>query len=145
MTLGQQIAHDRKALRMSQSEAARRAAVHRLTWRAWEQDESAPGEHNYVTIEDTLGWARGSVEVVRRGGVRKVRERPAAESTREADDRNITRLITATSAELVRIFREEVEARDDMTRQRADQWLVRVLDMRADALRLEIEADRSAS
>lgn len=97
-------------------------------------------------VEATLRWMPGSAQsVLRQGEPTAEGERTTQAATRAADESNFQRILSASSAELVRMFREEVETLPGMTRVRADRWLVDVLEMRAHALRLSLEADRSAS
>jgi DNA-binding XRE family transcriptional regulator len=97
-------------------------------------------------VEAALNWGPGSAQSVLRQGRPIVEpEQAAPASTRVADEKNLQRILSASSAELVRMFRQEVEPLPGMTPARADRWLVDVLEMRAHALRLSIEAERNAS
>jgi transcriptional regulator with XRE-family HTH domain len=98
-------------------------------------------------IEAALQWGPGSAQSVLRGGQPDTEDTPAASPTaaRAADEQNLQRILNASSSELVRMFREEVETLPGMTRVRADRWLVDVLEMRAHALRLSTGAHRDAS
>lgn len=62
VTFGEVLTARRKQLGLSQSAAARKASVDRMTWRAWEEDRSTPQDYNYVKIEHALEWEPGSVE-----------------------------------------------------------------------------------
>lgn len=98
-------------------------------------------------VEAALRWGPGSAQSVLRGGMPASKGAEAAPEAgrREADEQNLQRILTASSAELVRMFREEVETLPGMTRARADRWLVDVLEMRGHAQRLSTGAERDAS
>lgn len=125
MTLGQQIATRRKDQRLSVSEAARRAGVHRLTWTAWESGKAAPVEHRYAAIESTLSWARGSVESIQNGGEPK--EAAPVVTGRPSVDAGLARVLEADHRELVLMFRVVESERGRST---AEDWLVDALDLR---------------
>lgn len=80
----------RKALGLSQSGAARKAGVSRLTWIAWETCKSTPMDYNYVRIEHAMRWGTGDVERAIRQGV-KPTELPerGEEDLRDAVERRL--------------------------------------------------------
>ncbi|MEO6086062.1 MAG: helix-turn-helix transcriptional regulator [Umezawaea sp.] len=135
MALSQQIAKHRKALKISGSEAARRAGVHRLTWSAWEKGSADPEEHNYARIEETLCWTPGDVVRVRQGQAPTV-----IRGDVNAGEINEARavLLAATPEEFVARFRgaEEVYLQGG-DRAGADRWLRNALTAREEAIRAE--------
>lgn len=132
MTLGEQIATRRKALGISGSEAARRAGVHRLTWRAWEQNTSEPEDYNHDRIEKVLGWAPGSVVDARAGKQPTIAPEPSIRQELEWAEAELT---TMPAAEFVARFRgaESVYILDG-DRAGADRWLRHALVAREGAI-----------
>lgn len=58
----------RMELRLSKSEAARRAGVSRMAYWEWERGRRVPYDTNYAGIEDAMQWEPGSVEDLLRNG-----------------------------------------------------------------------------
>lgn len=66
--LGQHVARRRKDLRLSIENAAKRAKVHRLTWRSIEAGEDRERrDTTFPGVEDALEWERGSIDRIMRG------------------------------------------------------------------------------
>lgn len=126
MALSEQIATHRKTLKISGSEAARRAGVHRLTWRAWEKGEADPEEHNWPRIEQVLGWAPGDVARIRNEG--KAPTRQATFEARVAAEQ--ARLVNASMEDLLRARAFILEVRGQ---QEADRFLRDALQLQHDA------------
>jgi transcriptional regulator with XRE-family HTH domain len=85
-TFGEKLTARRKQLSLSQSAAARKAGVDRMTWRAWELDKSTPQDYNDVRIEHTMKWAPGSVRAMLRGGDPTYIEAPSRTEDEPLDD-----------------------------------------------------------
>jgi transcriptional regulator with XRE-family HTH domain len=60
--LPRRLTERRTALRLTKTEAARRAGVGRMTWWAWEEGRRRPYDANYVGIEDAMEWPSGTVQ-----------------------------------------------------------------------------------
>lgn len=66
--LGDHMAEQRLRLGLSQSRAAKLAAVSRSSWVAWEKGTATPEDYNFVKIETVLHWQTGSVRAALDGG-----------------------------------------------------------------------------
>jgi hypothetical protein len=65
--LGRLVRLRRRFLRLSLSEAARRAGVNRATWTGVEQRATDAEDYTYAGVEAALEWKPGSVAAVLRG------------------------------------------------------------------------------
>lgn len=83
--LAEHLAGARKALRLSQAEAARRAGVGRMAWYEWETGRRLPRDKNYAGIEEAVEWRSGSVEAVLAGGMPVPLERGSSEVRLDAE------------------------------------------------------------
>ena len=68
MNVGKRVVERRTTLGMNQRDLAMRADVTPATLRSLEQDRRWPQDVNRAKIEQALGWAPGSLEVIRDGG-----------------------------------------------------------------------------
>lgn len=67
MSLHEHVVARRTELRISQSEAARRAGVGRMSWWEWEKGRRQPYDYNFSGIETALEWDAGSVRAILAG------------------------------------------------------------------------------
>jgi transcriptional regulator with XRE-family HTH domain len=88
-TFGEMLIAQRQQLGLSQSAAARKAGVDRMTWRAWEEGRSRPQDYNYVKIEYALELDPGGTQAMLTGDLPVVRSQVPARRT-EADLRDET-------------------------------------------------------
>lgn len=66
--LHEHLAERRQQLRISQTEAARRAGIKsRMTWWEWEKGRRLPYDYNHAGIEDAMAWEPGSVRAIQEG------------------------------------------------------------------------------
>jgi hypothetical protein len=66
--LAQAVKDRRLKLGLSTRAAAAAAGINRATWASTEDEERRLSEHLWSGVEQALGWARGSIAAILRGG-----------------------------------------------------------------------------
>lgn len=129
MALGDYIRTRRKQLRLSVSEAARRAGVHRVTWNSWESGKSEPGDYNHAAIEAVLQWQDGGMDRLKRGEVPELLK-PSESSAEPAQAGNPFALILDASLEELFAMTRTMQADQRYGALGAEKWLADALELR---------------